>query len=74
MKHYCDKYILCPFYKQEDGVRLFCEGIGKGNSIQLSFENKELLKAHKRRYCYTIAKHMQCPLYPAIYRQYEEEQ
>lgn len=74
MQHYCDKYVLCPFYKQDDGVRLLCEGIGKGNSIQVSFETKELLKAHKRKFCYCIAKHRQCPLYPAINKKYEEEE
>jgi hypothetical protein len=73
MQHYSDKYVLCPFYSQEDNAKIRCEGFAKGNSIQVSFENKELLKAHKRRYCYCIAKHRQCPLYPVINKKYEEE-
>lgn len=54
MPNYSDKYVLCPFFHEEDHAKIRCEGFAKGNSIQVSFENKELLKAHKRRYCYTI--------------------
>lgn len=74
MPNYSDKYVLCPFFREEDHAKIRCEGFAKGNSIQVSFENKELLKAHKRRYCYTIAKHRQCPLYPVINKKYEEEE
>ena len=72
MQHYSDKYVLCPFYTQEDGAKIRCEGFSEGNSLQTSFATKELLKAHKRKYCYCIAKHRQCPLYPIINKKYEE--
>ena len=74
MQIYSDKYVSCPFYSQESGTKIRCEGFCHDNSLQTTFETKELLKAHKRKYCYTISKHKSCPLYPVINKKYEEEE
>lgn len=72
MQNYSDKYVACPFYSQENGSKIRCEGFADNNSLQTTFETKELLKAHKRRFCYTLSRHRECPLYAIINKKYEE--
>lgn len=72
MKSYVDKSIICPFYTKENGSKINCEGFTHTNSIQTSFQSKDLLMTHKCRYCKNIARYRNCPLYPIIERKYEE--
>ena len=74
MQNYLDKYVACPFYSQESGSKIRCEGFAEDNSLQTTFATKELLKAHKRRFCYCISKHRECPLYPIINEKYKENE
>ena len=73
MKNYMDKAVVCPFYSQEEPLKLHCEGYASGNRIHLCFDCKERMKNHKKLFCKNIVldgyKH--CPLYPVIMQQYE---
>jgi hypothetical protein len=72
VKYYSDKYVQCPFYKNEQGVQIHCEGFSENNRLHLWFESKEALTAHKKQYCKNGNSHRKCPLYGAINKQYEE--
>lgn len=74
MRNYSDKYVACPFYSQEDGSKIRCEGFAEDNSLQTTFDTKEHLKAHKRRFCYAISRHKECPLFPIINQKYKENE
>ena len=71
MKYYSDKYVQCPFYNQEQGVQIHCEGFNETNRIHLWFESKELLVGHKKKFCKNGQMHRECPLYSVIEKQYE---
>lgn len=73
MQGYESPHTVCPFYKQEKGFKIRCEGFSKNCSLQTSFCNKDRLLMHKERYCNSIEGYMDCPLYPAIYGQYGED-
>jgi hypothetical protein len=73
MQNYVSKEVVCPFYKQEQATKLKCEGFSKSCSLQTSFCNRARLLIHKECYCNNIKGYTRCPLYPAIYRQYEED-
>jgi hypothetical protein len=73
MQGYVAKEVVCPFYKQEDGAKIRCEGFSKSCSIQTTFCNRDNLVMHKGRYCNEMEGYTKCPLYPAIYGQYDEE-
>lgn len=68
-----DKCVVCPFYKSESGSKILCEGFSNHNSLQTSFETKEMLLAHKRRFCRRIKGYYECPLYPLIEKKYKED-
>lgn len=74
MQGYISKEVVCPFYKQEQAAKIRCEGFCKSCSIQVSFSNRERLIQHKDRFCNKIEGYHDCPLYPAIYGQYGEEE
>lgn len=73
MQRYCSKEVVCPFYHKEEAMKLLCEGFCKSCSLQVSFTNKEQLLAHKARYCNTFKGYPECPIYPVINKQYEED-
>lgn len=74
MQHYMDKYVVCPFYSQEEELKLRCEGHCKGTRIHLCFDCKERKKAYKKRFCNSMEGYTQCLLQQAIMQQYEEKE
>lgn len=73
MQGYVSKEVECPFYKMEQATKLRCEGFSKCCSLQITFSCRDKLIRHKRKYCNEIKGYTECPLYPAIYGQYGEE-
>lgn len=73
MKNYMDKCAVCPFYSQEEPMKLHCEGYSVGTRFHIIFDCKERKKAHKKKYCNNMDGYADCPLYPAIYEQYRED-
>ena len=72
MRGYQSKYVVCPFYHQESGLRIQCEGFCKSCSLQITFENKEDMLCHRKNFCESFERHSKCPLFPVISRQYEK--
>lgn len=73
MQGYVAKEVVCPFYKQEEATKIRCEGFSRSCSLQTSFSCREKLIGHKKRYCNSMEGYTECPLYPAIYGQYGED-
>lgn len=71
MKNYMDSGVVCPFYSQEEPLKLHCEGFSKCTRLQTFFENRVNKKAHKDKYCNNLRGYKQCPLYPVIEKQYK---
>lgn len=71
MQHYVSKYVVCPFYSQEDSIRIYhIEGISKGNRVHISFNGNTKLKQHRERYCESIEGCKECPLYMLLNQKY----
>lgn len=75
MKHFCDPYVKCPFYKKENlrSRKIHCEGISEGTLLQLWFESNELMKGYKKGYCKADS-YSKCPLYHLIKKKYREDE
>lgn len=74
MKNYMDKYVVCPFYSQEERLKLHCEGHCKGTRLHTCFDCGERMKAYKRKYCYNLKQYQSCPLYEVIEKQYKGDE
>lgn len=74
MKNYVDKYVCCPFYSQEEPLKLHCEGYCKGTRLHIVFDCMERKKSHKKKYCDGLATYKECPFYTVINKQYEEDE
>ena len=70
MRNYVSKEVVCPFYRQEKGLQLHCEGFDPSCSLQVTFAHRNGMVSHKRRHCNTFD-YPDCPIYPAINAQYE---
>ena len=70
MRNYVSKEVVCPFYRQEKGLQLHCEGFDPSCSLQVTFAHRGGMVSHKRRHCNTFD-YPDCPIYPAINAQYE---
>lgn len=73
MKNYMDASVVCPFYSQEDNLKLHCEGFNIGTRIHLCFDCKERMKYHKKKYCHNVDGYHNCPLNKVIMPQYKED-
>ena len=71
MQHYVSKYVVCPFYSQEDSIRIYhIEGIYKGNRVHISFNCNDKLKLHKNRFCDSVSSYKECPIYKLLAEKY----
>lgn len=73
MKHYVSTEAVCPFYTQEQPLKIHCEGISAGSSIQVSFVNEGKKRIHRKLFCTRTSHYEKCPLYEAIAKQYQED-
>jgi hypothetical protein len=53
VKRYVSKYVMCPFYHNEDALIIYCEGVTDGTVIHLAFNDKDQKKDYKKEYCCT---------------------
>ena len=51
MKRYESKYAVCPFYRGEESVSIFCEGPADGSSAKIIFCSRESKLDYRRTYC-----------------------
>lgn len=55
------KDAICPFYNREAGKKIFCDGITRQTSVQLSFETLSALLIHRRSFCCSYD-FLNCPI------------
>lgn len=51
MKRYESKYVVCPFYRGEESVAIFCEGPADGASAKIIFGSHEGKIEYRHTYC-----------------------
>lgn len=71
MKHNMSAVPLCPFYKDEDRQRIFCEGVAGSAALHVTFsvpnERKEFGLTHCRSWDWE-----QCPVAVMLWQQYDD--
>lgn len=58
-KRYISDVAKCPYYKSEDGHRIFCDGPAENCSIHVAFGTPEEKRRYEYSYCYSM-KYAQC--------------
>ena len=54
MKHCVSKLAKCPYYHQHESLRIFCEGVEDGTSLQLAFDSSAHQQCYRKRLCHTM--------------------
>jgi len=63
--------VQCPFYKNDGGKRITCEGLVDKSNISLGFLNWSDYEIHMRTFC---CKHYKnCEIYRTLMRKYEDD-
>ena len=70
---YQAKFVKCPFYRNHDPNRIVCEGLSKGNTINLVFESQPERAKYMKDVCYDLLGCRDCPIYMMLDQKYEEE-
>lgn len=71
MKHYVSKSAQCPYYRKEDGLKVFCEGVEDGTAIQLSFDSGRHRRDYKDAFCCN-GKWRDCRVAQMLGKKYED--
>ena len=72
--NYMDESVVCPFYLEGDTLKIRCEGYCQGTRLHVSFDCKERMKAHVRKFCNKMDGFELCPLFSVIMKQYESKE
>lgn len=67
------KFVKCPFYRNHDANRIVCEGLAKGNTINLVYESTVERKAYMKGVCNDLLGCRDCPIYIMLAEKYEED-
>lgn len=64
-----DALAACPYYKEDGGQVVRCEGPYHRSGLHLSFANRYQLSGHKRKYCQRDW--AACPIAGLLNRKYD---
>lgn len=64
-----DALAQCPYYREDGGQTVRCEGLCARSSLRLSFGNRYELRTHKEKYCHQDWKG--CPIAGMLNRKYD---
>ncbi len=59
-RNYMSSAALCPFYRYEEPIAIYCEGLESGSTLKLYYRNGKKLDRFKEKNCYGDWKH--CPI------------
>lgn len=68
-----DKSIVCPFYRYADSQHIGCEGVCKGNTLSINFENPNEEKAYKDRHCRSMEGYRLCKVCEMLEAKYADD-
>lgn len=74
MRKYVSAYVICPFYRFEDGEYhqvTVCEGLDNTSTIHLTFASRRAMEAHKGLYC--CRDYRECKIAQMLFGKYDNE-
>ena len=71
MSSYIAKYVLCPYYHKEEGVKICCEGVEDGTSIHVVFSSSRQRKDYQFEKC--CKNYSQCRVAAMLDQKWEDE-
>lgn len=72
MVRYVSKYVVCPFYHNEDKQTMYCEGVITDATLLNSFRSNFDKSEYKTKYCCSMDGHKKCPVAESLYKKYDD--
>ena len=73
MVRYVSKYVVCPFYHNEDKLTMYCEGVISEATLLNTFRSLSDKGEYKAKFCCSMDGHKKCPIAEYLYRKYDEQ-
>jgi hypothetical protein len=70
---YGAKFVKCPFYRHHDSNRIVCEGLTKGNTLNLVYESHVDRAEYLKSVCCDLLASRDCPVHMMLMQKYEED-
>lgn len=70
---YASKSVKCPFYERHEEHRIVCEGLYKGNTLQLVYESSKQRKRYMSFFCNDVKDCQKCRVYNMLANKYDGE-
>ena len=70
MKRYESKYVVCPFYHNEDSLVIYCEGITEDSTLLNTFRRLDGKNDYKKKCCCSMDGHKECPIAKFLFAKY----
>ena len=71
---YSAKFVKCPFYHRHDSNRIICEGLAKGNTINLVYESHNDRAEYLSKVCCDLLASRDCPVHMMLVQKYEDDE
>lgn len=72
MQRTVSKYVVCPFYHNENNLTMYCEGVKADSTLLNSFRTTSDKNDFKFTYCCSMEQHKRCPIAEYLYKKYDK--
>ena len=72
MQRYVSKYVVCPFYHNEDSLTMYCDGVKEKATLLNHFCTTSDKGEFKSNYCCSMKGHKSCPVAEFLYKKYDQ--
>lgn len=62
--------VKCPFYLKHDGAKIVCEGVSKGNTLHLAFQDEKERAKYMLSRCNKIEACQSCLIHKILYEKW----
>lgn len=70
MVRYESKYVVCPFYHNEENLKIYCEGIDDNATTISSWRSLGDKLNYRKEYCQCLNNYNNCLLASALFRKH----
>lgn len=68
------KYVVCPFYRNNDNNRICCDGVSEGSTVNIVFGDSTKRKRYMECYCDNIDNYKSCKVCEMLHEKWGEEE
>lgn len=73
MAQFDSKYVVCPYYRNNDSNRVCCDGVTEGNTVNIVFGDSNKRKRYMECYCNRIDNYSNCRICSMLNKKWSDD-